>query len=742
MRNLLLLLFLLAMAHLLPAQSGFDYTSKAYRPKEDPFGLASVGAYALSTQKYKDKYGVSPASALAMLQLGDNYRLNGMPVEAALWYSRGIHQARHADDHLHLAQMLRVIGQCEEANRHYHDYLKACGRPLQDLCSRPDVGELQVQVAFEHLPHINSPASDFAAIPWGEKLLFTSDRSFTRPGATLDPWTMRNFASLFQAERDASGKWRSIRRVRELDAGFHIGASALDPGGSLLFFTRTNTTGRNARSMRDLQLHYALRSGNTWKEMGPLPFNSPEFGSCHPALSADGRTLIFASDRPGGYGGMDLYRVDRQGEQWGLPVNLGPEINSAGNELFPAVSADGFLFYASDGLPGFGGMDVFVASPESEGFWKTGRNLGDAVNSTYDDFGLVPLPGRRSGYMSSNRPGGLGLDDIYAWTSDKPLGERALARAELLVVDDETGMPIPDARIRFGKQMLTTNSAGRVQVQSPVFGQQNVQAEAEGFLPAARAVDLPSKDPHLIRLSPAVFQACLFSGRDLATRAPLPQASIEVFEFLPGGQLIPVNKAQARARLQTSAAAEADVQEDPDAPWVLDARKRYQVRVKSEGYQSAVVEMMAPELVGMGPLHRKIVDLEPLILGIREEDLTEGASFRLDGIYYDYNKANIRLDARGNLDELARLMIKFPQMMIELSSHTDSRGNDFYNLDLSQRRADAAIEYLEQLGIASDRMVARGYGERRPVNHCKDGIPCSEEEYQLNRRTEFRIIRM
>jgi outer membrane protein OmpA-like peptidoglycan-associated protein len=831
--TILLVLSLTGTAY---GQSGFEYTSKAYLKKKDPYGLPSTGAYALSTQKYKDKYGETPVSGAAMLQLGDNYRLNGQPMEAALWYSRGIDQARVPEDYLHFAHVLKMIGQCDEANNKYRQYLKAKGEIEADICTPIEAKELDLQVNMEILAFINSEGSDFAAVPWGDKLLFTSDRSFSRPGVIQDPWTMRNFTGIFLTERNNEGEWRGVKRLLNLDTRYHDGTAVPDPGGDVLYFTRTFSDGFNAKDMRDLEIRQVERKGNGWKDEGRLPFSSKDYGICHPAISADGKTLVFASDMPGGLGGLDLYRVERIGKTWGAPINLGDQINSIGNEIFPSISSDGYLFYASDGIIGMGGLDVFASAPEENGKWESGYNLGPQVNTNYDDFSLVPLSGRRSGYISSNRPGGIGLDDIYFWTSNKPLGDRAYAAGDILIVDAETGLPIPGARIEFGKNILNSNDAGRLKLKSITPGMHAIKVESPGYFPGSYSVDLPATTLQTIKLNPGVYQPYIFDARDINTGLAVDNPTIELFEVTPGGRLVPMKKQISAENGATSpedgagksasspdklpegaqviggrlfqvkdnktgaalenailmpnekvngvipnvgvkertkwveenysvrrikdfsqipwdevALAEAngsttsqgtDAAANDDLPWMMDVRKRYQIRAKAEGYQSNTIELSAPEIIAMGPLVRKLIPLEPLILGIKEEDLEAGAKFRLDGIYYDYNKANIRIDARFNLDELARLMKKFPEMTIELSSHTDSRGKDGYNLDLSQRRADSAIAYLNQLGIASSRLVARGYGERQPVNHCRDGVKCSEEEHQLNRRTEFKIIKM
>jgi outer membrane protein OmpA-like peptidoglycan-associated protein len=838
-RPILLINFILVAVGILSAQSGFEYTRMAYQSSNKAESIALPGAYALSTQKYLGKSGEEPGSEVVMLQLGDNYRLNGQPVESALWYGRGISQARTPEDHLHYAYVLKTIGQCEEANVQYHQFLQKQGLPLKDYCLPIEEPEITVQVTMRQLPYVNSEGSDFAGVPWGDQLLFTSDREFTRPGLRKDSWTLRNFTSIFFAEKDKSGEWRANNLLRKLDSRFHDGTVIPHPNGNSIYFTRSNANALNGDHVRDLQIHEAIQKGSSWKQLGPLPFNNKDYGVCHPAISADAKVMVFASDMPGGFGGMDLYKVEKVGSVWGTPINLGAAINSPGNEIFPFISGDGYLFYASDGIIGYGGLDVFAVPPSENGHWQTGFNLGNQVNTSYDDFALVTLPGRKSGYLSSNRPGGLGLDDIYGWNSDKPLGDMPVMSSEVVIVDAETGLPIKGALIEFGNKHLQANEMGRQKLVTANPGRHALKIEAPGFYPAQVAIDLPSSDQLTVKLRPAVLQPFIFDPRDLNTKLIVENPIVEVFEVTYDGRLLPVNKYQDTSigqdgGISTAAKGPAIpegtqvaggalfelkdrftqkpldglvlvpgsqrtdliptgdlgskdriewlknsytprnksdykpipwtdiiVKEIPhpssvnkgtgedmamenynNLPWMLDSRKRYQIRARAEGYLSNLIELSAPEIVGLGPLVKKPIYLEPLILGIKESDLKAEASFVLDGIYYDYDKADIRTDAQPILGELSRLMHKYPGMIIELSSHTDSRGNDMYNLDLSQRRADSAVAYLGVMGISSDRLFARGYGERKPVNHCKEGKNCSEEEHQLNRRTEFKIIRM
>lgn len=716
------------------AQSGFEFTAGDQLPAFDAPQLQARGAYALSIQRYTQRSAQDSLSCEEMLQLGDGYRLNGQPVEASLWYGRGIVQARNAEDHLHLAQVLQMVGQCEEANVHYRKYRELTNRVVTDLCVPVTASDSELKVEWKNLALVNSAASDFSAWPDGDKLMFTSDRNFTRPGRLRDPWTMRGFTSVFTAERDRSGEWAIVRWPRDLDTRYHDGTPVTDPSGSMLFLTRNRKQPISGELFRTLDIRVLAKEPAGWKERGSLDFPGKSGNICHPAISPDGKTLVFASDMPGGLGGMDLYRCERNGQAWGAPRNLGPAVNTSGNEIFPTISPDGFLFYASDGAVGFGGLDVYAAAPSDVEGWETGLNLGPQVNGSHDEFSLVALAGRMNGFISSNRPGGMGNDDVYAWSSNRPLGDRPFVSGEILVLDAQTGAPIPQANIRFLKNLLATNEAGRQKLKAYTPGKHSYVIEAEGYVTEKGTVDLPNDAMTVIRLNPAVYQPVVLLPKDAKTGFAIKDPVIEVFEVDHAGQLSPVSRQAVRGRVEGNPSDEE--------PWLLDARKKYQVRAKAEGYHTGTLEMSAPEIVAMGPLLRKIIPLDSLILGIKEEDLKKDAHFKLEGIYYDYDAATIRPDAFQNLDDLARLMEKFPQMVIELSSHTDSRGKSTYNLDLSQRRADSAIAYLVSKGVHPSRLVAKGYGEQIPVNKCRDGINCSEEEHQMNRRTEFRIIGM
>src|SRR5690606_25568862 len=333
-------------------------------------------------------------------------------------------------------------------------------------------------------------------------------------------------------------------------------------------------------------------------------------------------------------GGTDIWYSERQADgSWGEPVNAGPAINSAGDELFPNIGPESRLYYSSDGFAGMGGLDVFQAEGEKDQ-WATPVNMKYPVNSPGDDFAYITnYEGEEgiAGYLSSNRPGGQGSDDIYSFTFEKP---------KIIIVLKGT-----TADKHTGERLAGTG-------------------------------------------------VTLYDGnREIVAKRSSDGSG--TFEF------------------------------------VLDPDKSYTVLGQKEKYHADSARVSTVGIKQSDTLEVALL-LEPVF--------EVGKTFELENIYYDFDKHNIRPDAAAVLDELVRTLRDNPTLRIELSSHTDSRGSDAYNLALSQRRAQSAVDYLVSRGIARERMEAKGYGETRLVNDCGNGVPCSAEQHQANRRTEVTVL--
>lgn len=262
----------------------------------------------------------------------------------------------------------------------------------------------------------NSEADDHAVFPWAGGLVFTSDRS---QGVRLlkerSSWTGRDFLRLYYTRPTSDStwsvpeSWSSRLNVMNANAGYAV----LAPDSSGVYFTR-NIQEPNERNLYTLQIYFARRTGeDKWGRPEPVSFANTSFNMMHPAISPDGNTLVFTSDRPGGSGGLDLWIVRRRGDSWGRSENMGPAINTEAHDAFPWFSADGRLFFASRGHPGFGGYDLFVSEPTTDGRWSAPVNLGRPLNSPLDDITFYLNPDGTSGYFSSTRDGGD--DDLYAW---------------------------------------------------------------------------------------------------------------------------------------------------------------------------------------------------------------------------------------------------------------------------------------------------------------------------------------
>jgi outer membrane protein OmpA-like peptidoglycan-associated protein len=395
----------------------------------------------------------------------------------------------------------------------------------------------------------------------------------------------------------------------------------------------------------DVDLFISRYRSNSWSDPIRININQPESWDSAPAFSPDGRTLYFASNRKGGYGGTDLYsaQMDSRG-RFSRVRNLGPEINTPGNENFPYVAEDAKLYFSSDEHPGYGGLDLFVIKRANGR--TTVENLGQPVNSTGDDFGIFLFRPDR-GFFTSNREGGKGDDDIYTFINEDP---------NLKVVN-------------YYLQGITYTIDAE---------------EKRQLLPNTRVSMLDE-------------------------RGELMQ------DFVTG------NDGKFLFRVYENENYTMVGENDG----YLVKRQPYTTRGKSVD-PNTLTELIT-----------NIVLDTVLVL----DKVEINKIFVLDNIYYDFNKYNIREDAAVELDKLVQLLIDNPEIKIELGSHTDSIDDNSYNLQLSQRRAESAVRYIVQHGIAPDRLVARGYGEEKPIarNTNPDGTD-NPVGRQKNRRTEFKIL--
>ncbi|MEZ4986344.1 MAG: OmpA family protein [Saprospiraceae bacterium] len=519
------------------------------------------------------------------------------------------------------------------------------------------------------------------------------------------------------------------------------------------------------RSM--LKIYEATRGQFDWENVQELPFNGHDFTCMHPALSPDESKLFFTSNRPGGFGGMDIYVSEWNNGRWSAPVNLGPEINTSKNEAFPFFHESGTLFFASDGHKGSGRLDIFMVDM-SERTWGKVYNLGAPFNSPEDDLGLVLVPDGTSGYFTSARSGGFGQDDVYMFRAPKGLrGIRPIPTLSGLVTvtDKALSRRMAGASIR----LFETNQDGLVEKEN-IYEMELTPTDGEGDEMVMKLIrkkddDLgapltqtdrngealvtlqPDKN-YLLLVSKADYftKELLFSTDDLGPDKPLDILLEPTNCILLTGKVksdrfqIPIPNATVKITnlcdnsIQT---CRSNIRGDYEI--CLPIGCDYTLESSKDGYEPGKTQVTTVRLRGSRSLAADVF-IHPTSDAILKEPIREGTVIVLENIYYDFNKSAIRKGAAQDLEALAQLMLNYPSMQIELGAHTDSRGTNAYNEDLSLRRADSAKEFLIQNGIAGERIRTVGYGETRLRNHCNDDVECSEEEHKINRRTEVKVL--
>ena len=735
----------------------------------------------LSYLKAADLYqqlGESGLDEMAKIRLADSYRLNGDTESAEYWYAQAIQEDTAPEDMLHYAQVLQSNNKCEMALDWYNQYRILVGKT--DLIPRAGITDCanlvflpKQQVAVTNLRQINSGHLDYSPVPYKGGVVFTSTRG-KGEDAIEDTWTKDNFSDLFFAKSIGEQGFTEAKLLTgNINGDFHDGTATFNKLGTVMYFSRNNDNGKNSNDIIDLKIYSATLNNKKWGNVVELPFNDDEYATCHPTLSADGNTLYFASNRIGGFGGMDLYKSTRTGSYWSAPENLGKAVNTAGNEIFPFIDQAGMLYFASNGLPGVGGLDIYQTHL-SNGNWTEPENLGEPINSSKDDFGYSKLDNGEAGYFTSNRSGGLGGDDIYLWSGN--LMPTPNQQNIITVIDEFSNDRISDAMVTIvegvyknksnipvgiGKQVkngkvqatqpwaqpisFLTDVKGKVQPEVKHGKTYTILIEKQGYAPVKKVVnsyDLLRKPEWIIPLKKRQGLALNGSVIHQAYNRMIPNAAVTLFNFCTGED------------------EETTTDDEGNFAFFLECNCDYEVVAKKERFaedkkkystvgincneEKPITSILYLDVPVVKTTPKPVVKSVPNPpVNVRPTEILKvGQVITLEDVYYDFNKASIRGDASTSLDHLIGLLQQYPSMEIELYAHTDSRGDDGYNEQLSQRRAESAVQYIAARGIARNRLIGKGYGESQLKNDCADGVNCEEWQHQENRRTEVKITQL
>ncbi len=686
-------------------------------------------AFAEAAPEYEKALKSDSTNSDAIFRIAHCYRLINNMKEAEKWYAKAVQLKQARPSHIiYYTEALMSNGKYSDAEYWIMKYREVAGadsRTDKIVESLQNIGWL-IQDSLNFVINklsINSENADCAPVIYNNGIVFSSSRKRGEIIQRVHEWTDLPFFTLYYSKGKGDKLAEPELFASSITTKFNNATLCFNKKGDELYITRNNITEgdikRSDSGVVKLNIYHFMKSGTKWVDESSFQYNSDQFNCAHPCLSPDGSKLFFASDMPGGFGGLDLYVCSKKGNGWEKPENLGPNINTSGNDCFPFVDDKDGLFYATNGRGGLGGHDIFYCAKSFDGYSEP-ENLGYPINSPADDFGWAQNETGSSGYFSSNREGRGQNDDIYSFN-------RASYPLNLLVIDSKTKMPLTASRVKVmesgrQKRILTTSEDGSLYMFITPGKNYSFITEKEKY--ATDSTGLESKS---------------------LTMASLNNLSIplrkEVTNVFVEGKLYNSSsdkKAIANAKViltDKETGKEISTVSGEDGSYKFENLKldsRYSLEAKMKDGVSYPIEISVDDIADNRTVNRDIV-----INNIMDV-------VKIESILYDLDKYNVRPDAAKILDMLVDMMKSNAGMKIEIRSHTDCRLDDNYNMKLSERRAKSVVAYLTRNGISSKRLVAKGYGETMLINHCEcEGgniTPCSEEEQQVNRRTEFKIL--
>ena len=590
--------------------------------------LFSRYEYISAVKEYQKLVDSGKADGYVFKQMADAYYNMFNTAESIKWYAKATATKQDAETYYRYAQMLKSNGKYEESNKQMTKFAALAPNDVRAKSFKENpnyVPKLVQGVTYSVAPvKISSDKSDFGAVLYDKTLYFTSARSGSKK---TYGWTGEPFLDVYTSIMADSGTFSEPVPLESINHKRHDGPVTISADGNTMYFSSDSfreglfeKDKNNHLKLGRNNLYVATKSGETWSNIKPLPFNSKDYSLSNPSLSRDGKTLYFSSNMPGSIGGVDIWKVSVNGSEFGKPENLGPKVNTEGNESFPFIADDNStLYFASTGKPGFGGLDIFQINLVKG---TDAVNMEKPINTEKDDFDFTFNKAKNIGFLSSNRNGN---DDLFLATP--------LCAVDLLVV--------------------VTN---------------------------AKTGDL------------------------------LDNAKVAILDA----------KNNVIATQYSNSNGEVNYKIECDTPYSIQASK--------DGFEGNVF----PVEKSKGPTAKLPAPLQPIDVIITPTEIV------LQPIYFEFDKSNITQQGAFELDKLVQVMKNNDKLVIFAKSHTDSRGSDTYNLSLSDRRAQATVQYVISKGIPAERISGKGFGESEPKVQCN---PCNEEQYAQNRRSEFLIVK-
>lgn len=834
----------------------------------------------------------SPIKQQAYIKLADSYKKINDYTNAELSYRNALAISSDvpAEVHYNYAQVLKTNNKYQEAVEQYTSYIKLSPNDANAKNAIKFCKEIKyytskpMEYEVKNIEKINSSKSEFSPFIINNKLMFVAEKeAFNFVDYTVNDYNGEPYLNMYVTEIKGTDADKSKSLSKKINTDYHDGPGCLSGDGKTLYFTRVDYK-KKKDFVNTAKIYIAVGEERNWGKIKPFEFNSDNYSVAHPSISSDNLKLFFTSDMPGGLGGKDIWMCVKSGDNWGKPVNLGPDVNTSGDEMFPSVRKDGILYFSSNGLPGFGGLDIYTARPV-DNKWLLVRNEGMNLNSNLDDFGITFL-NDTIGYFSSNREGGKGKDDIYwyAFTNkamtlsgtvlltENPLDPASKVKVVLMDENgvsldstktdaegnfefknldaektymasiDETnpqftgkaryyladkkgiihrvtnnvngdkfvfknlpfdpnGLPdmytddnltlagnllygenpskaIKNTRLKlvndFGDviEETTTNEFG-------AFAFRNIPADQNYMISIVESdISLPPNTKVTLTNKSGKELKTFYTGKDKfnfkilsseknlleemnaedanlvmdvygymydQNKKPIANAKLKIKEDITGGEVKEVSSSEKgkfnfrNLKGDKNYLFEVD-ENDPNFKgvtriYIADSKGRIYKVLDKNGAGKFIFKLLDADKAAMGEF---VVD-DPWLAVLEMKNKEKAELTIVENIYYAFG--DFKFDDAGQkvMDKIITVLNTNPKLVIEVSSHTDSRSSDAFNLTLSKKRADFVVSYMVAKGINKTRLKAIGYGETKLLNKCANNIECTDDEHKINRRTEFKI---
>ncbi len=829
----------------------------------------------------------------ALIKLADCYRVLNEYGKAESYYKQAIDMGKAPlDVYYNYGNVLKSNNKYQEALNQYFYFLEekpdeAKAKNALKSCQEIKYWESKPkEYEVKNIDIINTNKAEFCPVVYNNQLIYVGEKVSDIVDFEQSTTNNQPFLNVFSSPIKGTEIQKSKSYSSKINTSFHDGPISFSADGKTCYITRVNyiVNKRNKDFINRAKIYYSSGTANKWAKPISFQYNSDDYSCAHPSISNDGNTLFFSSDMPGGLGGQDLWMSKRNGETWEKPVNLGPDINTSADELFPYIRKDNTLYFSSNGLPGFGDLDIFSAKQIGIK-WLLSKNEGLFLNSNADDFGIV-FTSDTTGYFSSNKLGGKGGDDIYSFlfrpksttvegivlltenandvaknakvfllnekgkkldsTRTDAKGYFAFKNLEVdkvymaevdetdtnlklksryfladkngninrmthkegnnqkfvfrnlpvslsslpdlfndddltlagnLLYGENPSKPIANRKVtvknEFGDviEETTTNEFGAFAFRNLPVDQNYSLFIDDSDIPFDSKIILTNKKGkelkvtkagqggkfkfNLLEVDKTILQDLDVDDNDLIMnlkgylydqdKKAITNANIALISF---NKIVDNIKTDDKGvfnfkNLGTDKTYIFDI-EDNDLKFanitkilIADSKGKIYREIKRNRNGKFVFELLEVDKTTLGDF--TVDDPWLQVLAMKNKQKQETITI-VENLYYAYGDFKIDAGGINILDKVISVLNNNKNLNIELSSHTDSRSSDQYNLMLSQKRAKAAVEYMVAKGIAQNRLKAVGYGETKLLNHCANDIPCPEDMHAKNRRTEFKIV--